>query len=191
MYPAPPIQELAGQAGAASCARGRSPGSAIEPGILEPGITWYDVLGALPGAEARKLKQKYDAKAALLRPELISGAPPNVLTVIMQAQELLDTAWQVLGDPESRRRYDEAVGFLRSDGGLGQPGTGIGLPRRHAPSAIRPLTLGASLRGRRGSGSPMARSAARHWPAKLGRPRSSKFARASRTHTTGSPHPSR
>jgi curved DNA-binding protein CbpA len=88
-------------------------------------MTWYDVLGALPGAGTRKIKQKYDAKAALLRPELISGAPPNVLTVVMRAQELLDTAWQLLGDPESRRRYDEVMGFRRSGAGLGQPGTGI------------------------------------------------------------------
>ena len=86
------------------------------------GMTWYDILGVMPGAEARKIEQKYDAKAALLRPELISGAPPNVLTAVMRAQELLDTAREVLGDPESRKRYDEAVGLRRSGGGLGQPG---------------------------------------------------------------------
>jgi hypothetical protein len=120
MYPALPIQRPADEAGAASCSGGRD----LE-GAIEPGITWYDVLGALPGAEARKLKAKYDAKAALMRPELIWGAPPNVLTAVMRAQELLDTAWQVLGDPEGRRRYDEAMGFRRSGGGLGQPGTGI------------------------------------------------------------------
>jgi DnaJ-class molecular chaperone len=92
---------------------------------MESGITWYDVLGVLPGAEVRKIKQKYHAKAALLRPELISGAPPNVLTAVTRAQELLDTAREVLGDPESRKRYDEAAGLRRSGGGLGQPGTGI------------------------------------------------------------------
>ena len=43
----------------------------------------------------------------------------------MRAQELLDTAREVLGDPDSRRRYDEAAGLRRSGGGLGQPGTGI------------------------------------------------------------------
>jgi len=79
----------------------------------------------LPGAEARKIKQKYDAKTALLRPELISGAAPKVLTAVMRAQELLDTPWQLLGDPDSRKRYDEVVGFRRSGGGLGQRGTGI------------------------------------------------------------------
>jgi hypothetical protein len=92
---------------------------------MEPGITWYDVLGVLPGAEARKIKRKYEDKAALLRPELIWGAPANVVTAVKRAQELLDTAWEVLGDPESRERYDEVVGLRRSGGGLGQPGTGI------------------------------------------------------------------
>ena len=120
MYPALPIQQPAGRAGAASCPPGRDQGGAIEPGI-----TLYDVLGVLPGAEARKINREYDAKAALLRPELISGAPPNVVTAVSRAQELLDTAWEVLGDPASRKRYDEAVGLRRSGGGLGQPGTGI------------------------------------------------------------------
>ena len=92
---------------------------------MEPGITWYHVLGVLPGAEARKIKRKYEEKASLLRPELIWGAPPDVVTAVSRAQELLDTAWEVLGDPESRKRYDEAAGLRRSGGGLGQPGTGI------------------------------------------------------------------
>jgi hypothetical protein len=125
MYPALPIQRPADEAGAASSDRGHDPGSAMDPGIVEPGMTWYDVLGVMPGAEARKIKQKYDAKAALLRPELISGAPPDVVAAVRRAQELLDAAWQVLGDPQSRQRYDEAVGLRRSGGGLGQPGTGI------------------------------------------------------------------
>ena len=133
MNPALPIQRPAGEAGAASGARGHDPGGAVEPGIMEPGITWYDVLGVLPGAEARKIKQKYDAKAALLRPELISGAPPNVLTAVTRAQELLDTAREVLGDPERRKRYDEAAGLRRSGAGLGQPGTGIE-PAGRAPT---------------------------------------------------------
>ena len=120
MYPALPLQRPAEDAAAAS----RS-GARDREGALGPGITWYDVLGALPGAEARKIKREYDAKAALLRPELISGAPPDVLTAVTRAHELLDTAREVLGDPESRRRYDEAAGLRRSGGGLGQPGTGI------------------------------------------------------------------
>lgn len=92
---------------------------------MELAITWYDVLGAGPDAELRTIKRKYQDKAALLRPELISGAPSNVLAAVTRAQHILDSAWEVLGDPVRRKRYDEAVGLRRSGGGLGQPGTGI------------------------------------------------------------------
>jgi curved DNA-binding protein CbpA len=97
----------------------------VEADMMGSGITWYDVLGVMPGAEALKIKRKYEDKASLLRPDLIWGAPPDVVTAVRQAQELLDTAWEVLGDPASRKRYDEAVGLRRSGGGPGQPGTGI------------------------------------------------------------------
>ena len=146
MFQTLPVQRPAGEAGVASCPRGRDPGSAVPPGLLEPGMAWYDVLGALPGAEARKLEQKYQAKAALLRPELIAGAPPNVLTAVTRAQELLDTAWQVLGDPDGRKRYDEAAGLRRSGGGLGQPGTG---PGGNAVGGLAALTGGLGPRSHR------------------------------------------
>src|SRR5215469_9737044 len=120
MYQPYPSSGQPAQAGAAPGSRGRDPAGAIERGI-----TWYHVLGVLPGAEARKIKRKYEEKASLLRPELTWGAPPDVVTAVSRAQELLDTAWEVLGDPESRKRYDEAAGLRRSGGGLGQPGTGI------------------------------------------------------------------
>jgi DnaJ domain len=126
MYPALPLQRPAGEAGAASCLPGRDLGGVVEPAMLGSGITWYDVLGVMPGAEARKIRRKYEDKASLLSPDLIWGAPPEVVTAVRRALELLDTAWEVLGDPGSRKRYDEAVGLRRSGGGLGQPGTGIG-----------------------------------------------------------------
>ena len=85
----------------------------MQPALLGSGITWYNVLGVLPGAEARKIKREYDAKAALLEPGLISDVPPNVVTAVMRARDLLDTARTVLGDPESRRRYDEVAGLRR------------------------------------------------------------------------------
>jgi hypothetical protein len=87
-------------------------------------VTWYDVLGVLPGVAADKIKREYEAKSALLRPDMIAGAPSNVLKAVTRAQEILDSAWEVLGDPGSRSRYDEEIGIRRSGGGLGQPGTG-------------------------------------------------------------------
>jgi curved DNA-binding protein CbpA len=92
---------------------------------MESGMTWYDVLGVGSDAETRTIRRNYEDKAALLRPELISGAPSNVLTAVTRAQHLLGTAWGVLGDPDRRKHYDETVGLRPTGGGLGQPGSGI------------------------------------------------------------------
>ena len=98
---------------------------------MRPCITWYDLLGALPDASSEDIQQAYDAKAGLLRPELLSDAPSTVATAAARAQGIIGAAWRVLGDPVSRQRYDEAAGLWGSGGGLGQPGdypAGSGLP---------------------------------------------------------------
>ena len=41
---------------------------------MRPDVTWYDLLGALPDASYADIQQAYEAKAGLLRPELLSGA---------------------------------------------------------------------------------------------------------------------
>lgn len=84
-------------------------------------ITWYDLLGALPDASYEDIQRAYDAKASLLRPELLSGAPPTVVTAAAQAQGIIHAARQVLSDPVSRQRYDEAAGLWGSGGGLSEP----------------------------------------------------------------------
>ena len=81
-------------------------------------MTWYDILGVLPTAPAEKIRDQYDAKMSLLRPELISGAPSKVVTAASRAQDILGAALRVLGDPVSRERYDEAAGFRSRGGGL-------------------------------------------------------------------------
>jgi hypothetical protein len=98
---------------------------------MRPGITWYDLLGALPDASSEDIQQAYDAKAGLLRPRLLSGAPSKVVTAAARAQGIIDATRQVLGDPVSRQRYDEAAGLWGSSGGLDQPKdspAGSGLP---------------------------------------------------------------
>jgi PASTA domain len=86
-----------------------------------PGITWYDVLGALPTATTGEIRRGYDAKAGLIRPELLSGAASTVVSAASRAKEILDTAWQVLGDAESRAGYDEVLGIWRAGEGLAPP----------------------------------------------------------------------
>ena len=90
---------------------------------MEPGITWYDILDVLPGAEPAKIRREYDAKASLLRPELISGAPSDVIQAISRAQGMLQEAWLVLGDPVSRELYDESIGLRGPGGHLREPGS--------------------------------------------------------------------
>jgi curved DNA-binding protein CbpA len=77
---------------------------------MRPSITWYDILGALPDASAGEIQHAYDAKADLLRPQLLSGAPSKVITAATRAQGIIDAARRVLADPVSRQRYDEAAG---------------------------------------------------------------------------------
>lgn len=84
-------------------------------------ITWYDILGVLPGASVRDIQDQYDGKARLLRPELLSGSPSTVVMAASRAQRILDAAWRGLGDPANRERYDEAAGFHRSSEGLAPP----------------------------------------------------------------------
>ena len=85
---------------------------------MQPVVTWYDILDVMPGASTGEIQDKYDSKASLLRPELIAGAPSAVITAVSRAQQLLDSARQVLGDPVIQARYDAAVGIRRSGGGL-------------------------------------------------------------------------
>jgi curved DNA-binding protein CbpA len=87
---------------------------------VQPMITWYDILDVMPGASTEEIQSKYESRASLLRPEHISGAPSAVITAASRAQQLLDSARRVLGDPATRTRYDTAVGIRRSGGGLAQ-----------------------------------------------------------------------
>jgi hypothetical protein len=89
-------------------------------GATGRGITWYDILDVLPGASADQIEQAYDAKASLLRPPLISGAPSKVVTAASRAEAILDAARRVLGDPANRERYDEAAGLRQSGQGLAE-----------------------------------------------------------------------
>src|SRR6476469_4878008 len=65
-------------------------------GVMEQGASCYEVLGVLPGADPRKIRREYQARPGLLRPEMIAGAPSNVLGAVTRAQGLLDNAWQIL-----------------------------------------------------------------------------------------------
>jgi DnaJ domain len=84
-------------------------------------ITWYDILGVLPGASDAEIEEAYQAKARLLWPDLIAGAPAPVAAAAARAARILDAARQVLADPAVRERYDWARGIRSGGGGLAGP----------------------------------------------------------------------
>lgn len=90
------------------------------PGV-GPGVTWYDILGVLPTATTGDIRRGYDAKAGLLRPGHLAGANSTVLSAARRAQEILDTAWRVLGDADGRAGYDQVLGIWRTGEGLAPP----------------------------------------------------------------------
>jgi curved DNA-binding protein CbpA len=125
---------------------------------------WYDILGVSPGAPDEDIRLAYQARARLLEPSRVSGAPSKVVTAVGRAQALIDRAWQVLGDPAARRRYDQEV-FI------GPAGPGLDRP---APAASEPGT--GALDGTVSAGGPdMAVTAGglaalADWPAPHPRP---------------------
>ena len=101
---------------------------------MRPSITWYDILGALPDASAGEIQHAYDAKAELLRPQLLSGAPSKVITAATRAQGIIHAAQRVLGDPVSLaviRRSGRPLGQRR------RPGRARGLPTRVRATGFR------------------------------------------------------
>ena len=81
-------------------------------------LTWYDILDVSPGAPADEVQRAFAAKASVLRPELISGAPSNAVSAAGRASAAIEAARQVLTDPARRQRYDEEIGIRRPGQGL-------------------------------------------------------------------------
>jgi hypothetical protein len=75
--------------------------------VPEP-VSWYDVLGVSRGASAVTLRRAHDERLQQLRSYLTPPAP--VLGAASRAAAAVEEAWQVLGDPERRKRYDAQLG---------------------------------------------------------------------------------
>jgi hypothetical protein len=110
-----------------------------------PGITWYDVLGVLPGASAEQVQRQHDSKVSLLRPEFLAGAPSPVVVAASRAREILDAARRVLADPVSRARYDEAVGLRGSGASLARRASFPSEPGQEPDAGFILSTAGAEL----------------------------------------------
>jgi hypothetical protein len=82
-------------------------------------LTWYDVLGVLPGASPAQVQSAYQERARLLDPRMLNGAPPKVLKAADAARATVGEAWHILQDAAARQRYDEQIAAGRKGEGLG------------------------------------------------------------------------
>lgn len=71
--------------------------------------THYETLGVPPSATADEIRSAYRRQARLHHPDaqVEQGAPSQASRHRMAA---VNTAWEVLGDPARRRRYDLGIG---------------------------------------------------------------------------------
>jgi hypothetical protein len=81
-------------------------------------LTWYDVLGVLPGASPMQVQSAYHERARLLDPRMLNAAPSKVLKAADAARATLGEAWHILQDAAVRRQYDEQLAAGRNGEGL-------------------------------------------------------------------------
>lgn len=84
--------------------------------MTEPAtITHYQRLGVTAMASTEEIRTAYRALAQRLHPDRMIDASSAERTVAERRMREINEAWQVLRDPEERRRYDQArLGTSRS-----------------------------------------------------------------------------
>ena len=88
--------------------------------------TLYDVLGVAPTADADELRRAYLSRARESHPDRYVDAPPADRNDAERRMRDVNEAWNVLGNPRRRRRYDlelmPAERFItRTDGTMPEP----------------------------------------------------------------------
>ena len=68
---------------------------------------WYSILGADPSANMSDLKQKYQKLILLYHPDKQSAdVPAGTMEECMQKFIEIDQAWKILGNEETKKKYD-------------------------------------------------------------------------------------
>jgi hypothetical protein len=78
-------------------------------------LTWYDVLGVLPGASSEQVQSAYEDRVRLLDPQMLTSASSKVLKAADAARAGAAEAWHVPQDAAARQRYDEKIGVRRNN----------------------------------------------------------------------------
>ena len=117
---------------------------------------YYETLGVARTAPAEDIKQAFRKLARLYHPDVAK----NKVTGEAKFKEI-NEAYEVLGDPEKRRRYDE-LGADWQEGAAAPGGSSSSCTYEH--SAATPSTLPSTVSRRAISGSSDMRSS--HWGAR-------------------------
>lgn len=75
---------------------------------------YYAVLGVSPAATHVQVREAYHRRIRLVHPDLHRGGDEKIRTEAERTAAQLNEAWQVLGDPDQRERYDRARGWKAS-----------------------------------------------------------------------------
>ncbi len=91
-------------------------GQAADPGLYDarPVTTHYEALGVPISAGASEIRQAYLAAARLHHPDFHLGADGETQAGHARQMQMINQAWEVLGDASARQRYDVT---LRTDEG--------------------------------------------------------------------------
>jgi len=84
-------------------------------------LSYYDVLGVEPDADVDAIRRAWRVKVRLLHPDKHLGACDDVLAEAVKETLRVNRAWETLGDPVQRRRYDESVARSRNPGARSRP----------------------------------------------------------------------
>ncbi len=99
-------------------------------------MTYYDILGAAPHADAFTLRRAYHLRSQLLHPDRHHGASSEVLEAAGRAMAELNRAWEVLRDPQSRALYDSGV----ADHGVAKTNVSVTAGKAEVPAPARRVT---------------------------------------------------
>ena len=67
---------------------------------------YYEILGVNPGASAAEVTEAYRYEAYLHHPDRLAGVPDSVKRRAVEDLKKINRAYEVLGDPRRRERYD-------------------------------------------------------------------------------------
>jgi len=76
-------------------------------------LSHYDILGVEPTADVEEIRRAWRVKVRLLHPDKHPGAADDVLAEAAKETLRVNRAWDTLGDPTRRRRYDLSLARRR------------------------------------------------------------------------------